>query len=125
MKGVNTLDSMLGYPGKPHGTASARLDDAVMWLPARVSAVALAVAGRSPAALATARRWARLPSSPNSGWPMATTAAVVGSRLAKRGHYDLNPDAPLPSVERARAGVRTVAVAGWLSFCCAGVVAWL
>ncbi|WP_293031966.1 CobD/CbiB family cobalamin biosynthesis protein, partial [Natronococcus sp.] len=31
VKGVNTLDSMLGYPSKPLGTASARLDDLVMW----------------------------------------------------------------------------------------------
>ncbi|MFC7071165.1 CobD/CbiB family cobalamin biosynthesis protein, partial [Halobaculum lipolyticum] len=50
VKAVNTLDSMLGYPDKPHGTAAARLDDLAMWLPARVSAAVLAVAGRSPAA---------------------------------------------------------------------------
>ncbi|HKJ58329.1 MAG TPA: CobD/CbiB family cobalamin biosynthesis protein [Halobacteriales archaeon] len=30
VKGVNTVDSMLGYPGKPVGTAGARLDDLVM-----------------------------------------------------------------------------------------------
>jgi len=38
VKGVNTLDSMLGYPSKPIGTGSARLDDLVMYLPARLAA---------------------------------------------------------------------------------------
>jgi|AntDeeMetageno51_2_1112566.scaffolds.fasta_scaffold00460_7 adenosylcobinamide-phosphate synthase len=125
VKAVNTLDSMLGYPDRPHGTASARLDDAVMWIPARLSAVLLALAARSPTALTTARRWARAPASPNSGWPMATTAAVLDARLAKPGAYDLNTDAPLPSLATAQAGVRTVSVAGWLAFLLAGVAAWL
>ncbi|WP_205410974.1 CobD/CbiB family cobalamin biosynthesis protein [Halorussus rarus] len=151
-KAVNTLDSMLGYPGKPHGTASARLDDAVMWIPARVSAVLLAVAalarggisgrsglsatgsagestasgGRSPvASLSAGRRWADAPPSPNSGWPMATLAAVLDARLEKPGVYVLNPEAGLPSVETARAGVRVVAVAGALAFAVAGALALL
>ncbi len=125
VKAVNTLDSMLGYPDTPHGTASARLDDAVMWVPARLSAVLLATAARSPTALSTARRWARAPASPNSGWPMATTAAALGARLRKRDAYDLNPDAPLPTPATARTGVQTVSVAGWLAFLLAGVAAWL
>ncbi|GAA0233135.1 CobD/CbiB family cobalamin biosynthesis protein [Halobaculum roseum] len=125
VKGVNTLDSMLGYPDRPVGTASARLDDAVMWVPARVSAVLLAVAAGSPRSLVDARRWARVPASPNSGWPMATAAAALGVRLEKRDAYTLNPEAALPSIEEARAGVRTVALAGALAFLLAGVAAWL
>jgi adenosylcobinamide-phosphate synthase len=57
VKAVNTLDSMLGYPSKPHGTASARLDDLVMWVPARASAIIIALAARRPAALTSARRF--------------------------------------------------------------------
>ncbi|UIP00294.1 cobalamin biosynthesis protein [Halobaculum sp. CBA1158] len=121
VKGVNTLDSMLGYPGTPVGTASARLDDAVMWVPARVSAVLLAVAAGSPGSLLDAREWARVPASPNSGWPMATAAAALGVRLSKPGAYVLNPDADLPSLAAARAGVRAVAIAGALAFLLAGV----
>ncbi|WP_348612974.1 CobD/CbiB family cobalamin biosynthesis protein [Halobaculum rarum] len=123
VKGVNTLDSMLGYPDKPVGTASARLDDAVMWVPARVSAVLLAVAAGSPRSLADARRWARVPASPNSGWPMATAAAALGVRLEKPDSYTLNPDAALPSLAEARRGVRAVAVAGALAFLLAGAAA--
>ncbi|WP_049927735.1 adenosylcobinamide-phosphate synthase CbiB [Halopiger goleimassiliensis] len=109
VKGVNTLDSMLGYPDKPHGTASARLDDLVMWLPARVTAVAIAVAAGSPRALWRARRWARAPPSPNSGWPMATLACVLSVRLSKPGVYELNPEAPLPTVAD---GERAVTIVG-------------
>jgi adenosylcobinamide-phosphate synthase len=124
VKAVNTLDSMLGYPDKRHGTASARLDDAVMWLPARVSAALLAVAGGSPGALARARQHADTPPSPNSGWPMATLAAVLGVGLEKPGAYALFPDRPLPTTEQGQRGVRTVAVAGYLGVVLAGVVAW-
>jgi adenosylcobinamide-phosphate synthase len=121
VKAVNTLDSMLGYPDKPHGRASARLDDAVMWLPARASALLLAVAAADPGALGRARRWAGAPPSPNSGWPMATLAAVLGARLAKPGAYDLNPEGPLPDVRVARRGVRAVGLAGALAFLLAGL----
>ncbi|EMA44859.1 CobD/CbiB family cobalamin biosynthesis protein [Halococcus saccharolyticus] len=124
VKAVNTLDSMLGYHSKPVGGASARLDDLVMWLPARTSAVLLAAAGRSPRALARAREWSHAPTSPNSGWPMATLAAALDIRLKKRGAYVLNPDADLPSVERAREGVRVVGLAGLGAFVLCGVIAW-
>ncbi|PSP55332.1 cobalamin biosynthesis protein CobD [Halobacteriales archaeon QS_1_67_19] len=125
VKAVNTLDSMLGYPDKRHGAASARLDDAVMWLPARASAVLLAAAAAAPRALAIARRWADAPPSPNSGWPMATLAAALDTRLEKPGAYVLNPDAEFPSVETGREGVRVVAVAGLLAYLLAGLVASL
>ncbi|MFB6078004.1 MAG: CobD/CbiB family cobalamin biosynthesis protein [Halarchaeum sp.] len=123
VKAVNTLDSMLGYPAKPHGTASARLDDAAMWLPARVSALLLAAAAADPGALRRAARWARAPPSPNSGWPMATLAAVLDRRLEKPGVYALGEGA-LPSVDEARRGVRVVDRAALVGFALAGVVAW-
>ncbi|MFC6731823.1 adenosylcobinamide-phosphate synthase CbiB [Haladaptatus sp. DYSN1] len=124
VKAVNTLDSMLGYPSKPHGWASARLDDAVMWVPARLSAVLLALAARNLRALAAARRWARTPPSPNSGWPMATLAVATNTRLHKPEAYTLNPDAPLPSAETANHGIRLVSVACTLAFLLAGVAVW-
>ncbi|USZ77725.1 adenosylcobinamide-phosphate synthase CbiB [Halorussus vallis] len=116
VKAVNTLDSMLGYPHKPHGTASARLDDAVMWLPARASAALVALAALAPGSLVAARRWADAPPSPNSGWPMATLAAAVDARLEKPGVYALNPRAGFPTVETSLAGIRIVGVAGALAY---------
>ncbi|GAB3703282.1 CobD/CbiB family cobalamin biosynthesis protein [Halorubrum pallidum] len=139
VKGVNTLDSMLGYRSKPVGWASARLDDLAMYLPARASAACLAVAalavhGGSPTGvLRRARPWAREPTSPNSGWPMATGAAALGVRLEKPGSYALNSGVDLPTAadaERAvrlvgaAGGVAVVVAAGWL-LALAGVIAWL
>jgi adenosylcobinamide-phosphate synthase len=124
VKAVNTLDSMLGYRSKPVGWASARLDDAVMWLPARLSAVLVAFAGGSPTALARARRWHGEPSSPNSGWPMAAMAAVLDVELHKPDAYVLNPDAGLPTTADARRGLRVIAVAGAVAVLLTGVAAW-
>ena len=125
VKAVNTLDSMLGYPKTPHGTASARLDDLVMWVPARVSAVLLALAAGDPRALQRARAWAHAPPSPNSGWPMATLAAVLDTRLEKPGSYALDGGERLPDAEQASRGVRTVRTAGLIAFIgTAGVVWW-
>ena len=125
VKGVNTVDSMLGYPGKPVGTAGARLDDLVMWVPARIAALLIAMAALSPDALFAGRRWADRPTSPNAGAPMATLAAAVDVRLEKPGAYVLNPDASLPSVDAANRGADVVGVASGLAFVGAGVVAWL
>ncbi|MGM0448065.1 MAG: CobD/CbiB family cobalamin biosynthesis protein [Methanobacteriota archaeon] len=131
-KGVNTLDSMLGYRSKPVGWASARLDDTVMYLPARAAACCLAVAARSPESLRRARALAREPASPNSGWPMATAASALGVRLEKPGAYALagGPEPPTPADARGAVrlvgvagGVAVAAAAGWL-LALAGVIAW-
>ncbi|WP_435186277.1 adenosylcobinamide-phosphate synthase CbiB [Halobellus sp. EA9] len=150
VKGVNTLDSMLGYRSKPVGWAPARLDDLVMWLPARASALLIAVAAGAPLLpfRASVRRLARRPASPNSGWPMATMAAALSVRLEKPGAYDLDPgsgtgnaalsdasdstetvdsvemSAPLPDISTATRAVRVTRRAGLLAAALAGVVAW-
>ena len=139
VKGVNTLDSMLGYRSKPVGWASARLDDAVMWLPARASAVLLAVVAGSPGLPGRhqVRELARRPASPNSGWPMATMAAALPARLHKPGAYDLDPrvkdhglsvvtgdTAPLPDRATATRAVGLTRRAGLLAVVVAGVIAW-
>jgi len=123
VKGVNTLDSMLGYPSKPIGTASARLDDLVMWLPARVSALAIALAAGDPGSLRRARAWARTPPSPNSGWPMATLACALSVRLVKVGTYDLNPEADLPTRADGDRAVRLVGFAAAVAVVFAVVLA--
>ncbi|WP_226007704.1 adenosylcobinamide-phosphate synthase CbiB [Natrinema salinisoli] len=123
IKGVNTLDSMLGYPSKPVGTASAHLDDFVMHLPARLAAASIAVAAADPFALARARQWARAPPSPNSGWPMATLACALPVRLEKAGVYVLNPDSALPTVADGERAVTLVGRAAVVSIAAAIVLA--
>lgn len=114
VKAVNTLDSMLGYEHKRVGTVSANLDDLVMWVPARVSALLLAACSMS--ALSTQRAWLAGVPSPNAGWPMGTLAAVVGCRLEKPGVYTLNPERPLPSVAVAQQAIRRVGRVSLLAF---------
>ncbi|WP_044956468.1 adenosylcobinamide-phosphate synthase CbiB [Halomicrobium katesii] len=121
VKAVNTLDSMLGYRSKPVGWAPARLDDAVMWLPARIGALLIAAAARDPAALRRARPWLDGVPSPNSGWPMGVLAAAHGVRLEKPGVYALDGGEQLPSTEISLRSVRTVAVAGGLAYALAVV----
>ncbi|MFY4812995.1 CobD/CbiB family cobalamin biosynthesis protein [Haloarcula sp. AONF1] len=126
VKAVNTMDSMLGYRSKRVGTPAARLDDAVMWLPARVSALLLAIACGSPQSVARARAWLDGVPSPNSGWPMGTAAAALDVRLEKPGVYVLNPAGGLPDVATAKRSVTRVGVAGVLAYLLAGlgVLAW-
>jgi adenosylcobinamide-phosphate synthase len=84
-KTVNTLDSMVGYRSERYlafGWASARLDDLLNLIPARLSALLLALAAFSPAALKTAWRDHPNHRSPNSGWPEAAMAGALGLALA-------------------------------------------
>jgi adenosylcobinamide-phosphate synthase len=93
---VNTLDAMLGYRGHYEylGKASARLDDALNFLPARITAALLLLAGLLTGAnvrraVSIWRRDAATTASPNAGRPMATMAGLLGVRLEKTGHYQL------------------------------------
>ncbi len=123
IKGVNTLDSMLGYRSKPHGTGSARLDDVVMFLPARITACSLAVASIRPSALTAARFDAKSLASPNSGWPMAALAHGLDVRLEKVGAYVLNADADVPSVADGERAISVVRLAAAMLVALAAILA--
>lgn len=102
-KVVNTADSMVGYKTKEYsdfGYASAKLDDVLNWIPARISAVLICLSNLKPEAFATARRDADLHRSPNAGWPESAVAGVLNIALAGPRSYDgqmtddpfVNPD---------------------------------
>ncbi|HEV3193759.1 MAG TPA: adenosylcobinamide-phosphate synthase CbiB [Polyangiaceae bacterium] len=110
-RAVNTLDAMIGYHGRYEwlGKASARLDDVLNWLPARLTAGLLLVAGAFSGlnVVGGARvlwRDGALTESPNAGRPMAVMAGLLGVQLTKAGHYRLgDATTPLhpPQIERA------------------------
>ena len=93
---ANTADAMWGYRGTYRGQHwewagkfAARADDALSWMPARLTALLLmAVTGHSW--LGVLRREAGQTPSPNSGWPMAAMALALGVTLGKPGVYALN-----------------------------------
>lgn len=102
---ANTADAMWGYRGVRKGVNwawagkwAARADDVLSWLPARLTALLLALACGG-LKLQTIRQEARKTPSPNSGWPMAAMALVLNVSLCKPGAYALNatgrpPQAP-------------------------------
>jgi len=114
-KMVNTADSMVGYKNERYqafGWASARLDDVLNWLPARLAGGLICLShGSIRGSIRAARvmlRDAPLHRSPNAGWPESATAALVGIAISgprvyggvetrdpyvnATGRYDLGPD---------------------------------
>ena len=98
---ANTADAMWGYRGVYRGQRwewagkwAARVDDVMSWLPARLTAalLLLAAGGRGLQLAGALRSEAVKTPSPNSGWPMAAMALVLGVRLRKPLIYGLNPD---------------------------------
>lgn len=94
-RAVNTLDSMVGYKNEKYrelGWASARLDDVANLIPARITALLLALCAcllrldwrRS---LRTVSRDARRHPSPNSGYPESAVAGALGIRLGGENVY--------------------------------------
>jgi adenosylcobinamide-phosphate synthase len=130
-RAANTADAMWGYrtPGYEHlGKVAARLDDLLTFVPARLGALLLAMAGPRPlASLTVWRRDARRTTSPNAGQPMAAIAGQLNVRLEKPGQYVLNAAAPEPSVPElaaARALVaRAMLLAALLALTAAAAVA--
>jgi adenosylcobinamide-phosphate synthase len=135
-KAVNTLDSMVGYKDERYlhfGRASARFDDLVNWLPARMTGLLMVLA--APLVGLSARgawrimvRDGRNHSSPNSGISEAAAAGALGVRLGGTNWYFGKPvakptigDAQRPlspeaydGVVRLMYGTEGLMVAGWL-----------
>jgi len=94
-RAANTLDSMVGYRNEKYrwyGRASARLDDALNYAPARAAGALLAAAAAlrgasASGALRAIRRFAKLHPSPNSGIPESAVAGALGIRLGGVNRY--------------------------------------
>lgn len=100
-KMINTLDSMIGYRTERYqdfGRTAARLDDAANYLPARLTALIMAVTAQLPhRGLKTSRglkdelrfilRYGRCHASPNSGYPEAALAGILDCRFGGTHNY--------------------------------------
>jgi adenosylcobinamide-phosphate synthase len=90
-KVVNTADSMIGYRTPRHkdfGWASARLDDLLNLIPARLTALLIALTSGVINDWRAIAGDARLHRSPNAGWPEAAMARALGVALAGPRAYD-------------------------------------
>jgi adenosylcobinamide-phosphate synthase len=95
-RAVNTLDAMVGHRSARYlnfGWASARLDDAANWVPARVTAALTAACAplvtkaRPGKVIDTVRRDGGRHPSPNAGRCEAAFAAALGVRLGGTNVY--------------------------------------
>jgi len=91
-RAVNTLDSMVGHRSDRYanfGWASASLDDAMAWFPARITAALVAMV--RPGSVGNVARAVRTQApahpSPNAGVAEAAFAAALGLRLGGESRY--------------------------------------
>lgn len=115
---ANTMDALWGYHSPEFealGRTAARLDDALNVLPARLTALAIALAALLPARGASFdpagafEVWeadAGHTESPNAGHPMAAMAGALGVTLAKRGAYTLGAGQRAATAEDIGRAVR-------------------
>lgn len=95
-KAVNTLDSMVGYKDERYhqfGTASARADDVLNFIPSRITGVLILVLSKNEGGIPLRKRFegwrtdARKHPSPNSGYLEAATAWQLGVQLGGTNTY--------------------------------------
>lgn len=103
-RAANTMDAMLGYTDDRIrlGWFSARMDDILSFIPARITGIVLIIwffaVGRLKPALAIFRRDRHLRPGYNGGIPMALIAGGVGVRFDKPGKYQIgDPEKTLRS----------------------------
>lgn len=126
-RALNTLDAMIGHRSPRHerfGWAAARADDVANLVPARLSALAAAVAaplvgGRPARALRAWRRDAARHPSPNAGPVEAAFAGALGVRLGGTNSYGGRTedrgtlgDGPAPGPADLRRSVRLSRLVG-------------
>jgi adenosylcobinamide-phosphate synthase len=88
---TNTADSMIGYRTPKHedfGWAAARFDDLINLIPARLTALLIALPYGLLSQTPTIRSEARKHRSPNAGWPEAAMSRALGIALSGPRSYD-------------------------------------
>src|ERR1700726_4631439 len=86
---ANTLDSMVGHRTRVYekfGKASARIDDLLNWVPARICAIFLCLFHSAHCWRAISQE-AAAHASPNAGWSEAAMAHALGVRLGGDNFY--------------------------------------
>ena len=89
-KAINTLDSMVGYRNERYekfGKFAAKLDDVANYIPARITALLIAVLMGSKKALLHFYSYGKLHESPNAGHPIASMALAIGVKLGGDTSY--------------------------------------
>jgi adenosylcobinamide-phosphate synthase len=89
-KMINTLDSMIGYKTERYrdfGCWAAHIDDVANFIPARLTALLMAIASPRKGLLRFIWRNGRRHASPNSGYPEAALAGILNCRFGGPHYY--------------------------------------
>lgn len=130
-KAISTLDSMIGYKTEPYrelGYFSAKSDDVLNWIPARISVLFILAAALTltllPKKLGDIKPFNSVKEaledgmktpSPNSGYPMAATAGALGVKLEKPDTYVLGASYPPTEVKDIKRVSQLIALASGFS----------
>jgi adenosylcobinamide-phosphate synthase len=130
-KAISTLDSMVGYKTEPYkelGYFSAKSDDVLNWIPARISVIFILAAALIVALLPkkqgkinpfnsirSAMEDGMKTPSPNSGYPMAATAGALGIKLEKPNTYVLGASYPPTEIKDIKRVSQLIAIASGFS----------
>lgn len=118
---ANLMDAMWGYLNDRYakiGFFPAKFDDVLGFLTSRVSPYFIALAGLLlgmdwRASVPAAKAGHTKTPSPNSGWSMTATAAVLGIRMEKRGVYVMG-DGPMPTTADVKRCCRLIELASMI-----------
>jgi len=89
-KMVNTLDSMVGYKNERYlrfGWFSARLDDLLNFIPARITALLMVLVAFSWRGVSFVFKYGHKHASPNSGYPESALAGILNCRFGGPNVY--------------------------------------
>ncbi|HAJ94617.1 MAG TPA: cobalamin biosynthesis protein CobD [Actinobacteria bacterium] len=94
-KAINTLDSTVGYRNQKYedfGFFSAKFDDILNYLPARITALisgflSFLAGGRMTETFRTIKKYSSRHASPNSGFPESAFAGALGLRFGGINYY--------------------------------------
>ena len=89
-KMVNTLDSMIAYHSPRYlkfGKVAARIDDIANYIPARLTALLMLIAAKRLYLIRFVMKYGPCHASPNSGWPEAALAGILGCRFGGPHKY--------------------------------------
>lgn len=132
---INTLDSMIGYRGvyEHLGKASAKLDDLVNLIPARLAGLLLVAASGFLPGQQMSKAWIIMwrdhgrTQSPNAGWTMSGMAGALGVQLQKVdpqvGYILGEPERPIEPLDISRA-VQSMYLVALFGLTIALAVAW-
>ncbi|MCV6607199.1 MAG: adenosylcobinamide-phosphate synthase CbiB [Campylobacterales bacterium] len=89
-KGINTLDSMVGYRNEKYenfGKVSARLDDIANYIPSRITSFLISLLFWSKKAYNNSCFYGKFHESPNGGYPISAMAEAIGVKLGGDTSY--------------------------------------